>query len=86
MNRLNELYFKARTGLSPYEMTPELALIKMAKRCGCDEIAAIHIRLKQLHSELMMVDAWDGDEQAMIWKAIKEYQKLLRFIGDKKST
>lgn len=66
MNRLNELYIKARTRLSPYEMTPERALIKMAKRCGRNEIAAIHIRLRQLHSKLMMVDAWDEDEQDMI--------------------
>lgn len=86
MNRLNALYIKARTGLSPYEMTPERALIKMARCLGRDEIAAIHIRLRQLYSELAMVEAWDGDEQDMIWKAIDEYQKLLRFIGGKKST
>jgi len=45
MDKLTTLYIKARAGLSPYEKTPESLLIKMAKQCGRNEIAAIHIRL-----------------------------------------
>lgn len=80
MNRLTTLYIKARTGLSPYEKTPEASLIKMAKKCGRNEIAAIHIRLKQFRSELAMVEEWDGDEQDLIWDAIDEHCKLLQLV------
>ncbi|HDC4619792.1 hypothetical protein [Enterobacter asburiae] len=86
MNRLTTLYIKARAGLSPYEKTPEASLIKMAKKCGRNEIAAINIRLKQFHSELAMVEEWDGDQQDMIWDAIDEHCKLLQLITDKQPT
>lgn len=83
MDKLTTLYIKARAGLSPYEKTPESLLIKMAKQCGRNEIAAIHIRLKQFCSELAMAEEWDGDEQDMIWEAIDEHCKLLGLIADK---
>lgn len=84
MNKLNALFVKARAGLSPYEKTPEAELIKIAKQCGRDEIAAINIRLKYFRSELKMVDEWDGDEQDMIWDAIDEHRKLLLLIAELK--
>ncbi|MBB1199599.1 hypothetical protein EGM70_04685 [Enterobacteriaceae bacterium 89] len=86
MTILNTLYAKARKGLTPYEKTPERALMKMASRCGRDEIAAIHIRLKLFRAERAMVDEWDGDLQDMIWDAINEHLDLLRFIDRKKPT
>lgn len=82
MNKLNALYAKARTGLSPYEKTPEDALKRMARKCGRDEIAAINIRIMQFRAELAVVQEWDGDEQDMVWDAISECRKLLLLIGD----
>ncbi|MGU3413790.1 hypothetical protein ACLBW0_21715 [Enterobacteriaceae bacterium C34A] len=86
MNRLNELYIKARAGLSPYDRTPESALKKMARQCGRDEISAIHIRILLFQAELAMVEGWDGDEQDMIWEAISELRVLLGFIDSAKPT
>ncbi|AYN26606.1 hypothetical protein D8682_06170 [Buttiauxella sp. 3AFRM03] len=81
MSKLYNLYTKSRVGLSPYERTPETALIAMARQCGRDEIATIHIRLKMLKAELKMNPEWDGDTNDQIWDAINEHRNLLKLIS-----
>lgn len=85
MNRLTKLYALARKGLSFYDKTPEIALMKMAKQCRSSEVAAIHIRLKMFNAEMVMTPDWDGDAQDLIWDIIEEHKKILRLI-DKKPT
>lgn len=83
MNKLISLYTKARRGLQPYEQTPESCLRSMARICGRDEVAAIHIRLKMFKAELAMTPDWDGDTQDQIYFAIEEHTKLL-ILAEKK--
>lgn len=86
MSKLQKLYVVARSGLSPYQGTSPEALETMAQSCGRDEVAAIHIRLKQFRAELATTPDWNGDEQDAIWFVIEEHRQLLRLILERKST
>ena len=77
MNKLTNLFIAARKGLSPYDRTPDAALTSIANQCGRDEIASIHIQLKQLKAELIMCPEWDGDTQDQIWLAIQMLRTLM---------
>ncbi|VXD08633.1 conserved hypothetical protein [Enterobacterales bacterium 8AC] len=77
MNKLPHLITKARKGLSPWESLPDSAIVKIARKCGRDEVAYAHIRIKELRAERIMVEDWDGDTQDDIWRAITFFEKIL---------
>lgn len=77
MDKLSLLFEKSRDVQSIYKRTTDTQLNFIATRCNRDEVAAIHIRLKQFRSELAACPDWDGDTQDQIWDAIETHKRLL---------
>lgn len=80
MKKIQRLFIEERKGLNPWDSTPPDALLRIAKRCGPDEIAAIHISIMYFKSELAMTPEWDGDTQDDIWKAIEQLNRISKLI------
>ncbi|SKA19557.1 hypothetical protein SAMN03097723_3533 [Pantoea eucalypti] len=81
MNKKLALLFKReRLSLRPWEPTLIEGLNRIAAKCGRDEIAEIHIRLRYLQAEREMTPEWDGDTQDDIWKASHELRQILKLI------
>lgn len=77
MDKLSRLFEKSRDVQSLYKSPADAQLKFIATRCNRDEVAAIHIRLKQFRSELAVCPEWDGDTQDQIWDAIETNKRLL---------
>lgn len=77
MDKLARLFEKSRDVQSLYKRTTDAQLNFIAARCNRDEVAAIHIRLKQFRSELAACPEWDGDTLDQIWDAIETHKRLL---------
>jgi hypothetical protein len=80
MKKIQKLFIEERKGLNPWENTPPDALLRIAKKCGPDEIAAIHISIMYFKSELAVTPDWDGDTRDDIWKAIEQFKSLIKLI------
>ncbi|MHA3463257.1 hypothetical protein [Yersinia enterocolitica] len=80
MTKLQKLFIEERHNLEPWEAPPLASLIRISKKCGRDEIAAAHISIMYLKSELAMTSDWDGDTQDDIWKTIEQLKQLLKLI------
>lgn len=80
MDKLGHLFKRELCAQSMYRRTSESELIRIARKCSRDEVAAIHIRLKQFRSELAACPDWDGDTHDMIWDAIETHKRLLTQI------
>lgn len=79
--KLALLFKRERLNLRPWEPTPVEGLHRIAAKCGRDEIAEIHIRLRYFQAEREMTPEWDGDTQDDIWKASNELRQLLKLIS-----
>lgn len=77
MDKLSRLFKRERSGQLMYIRTSEDELSQIARSCNRDEVASIHIRLKQFCSELAACPEWDGDTQDQIWDAIETHKRLL---------
>jgi len=81
MAKLGRLFKRKRCAQSMYNHMSEAELSQIARSCNRDEVASIHIRLKQFRSELAACPEWDGDTQDQIWDAIDTHKRLLNQIG-----
>lgn len=77
MDKLSRMFKRKRCAQSMYMRTSEDELSRIARSCNRDEVASIHIRLKQFRSELAVCPEWDGDTQDQIWDAIETHKRLL---------
>lgn len=80
MNKLGRLFEKNRDAQSMYIRNSETEVSRIARRCNRDQVAAIHIKLKQFRSELAACPDWDGDTHDQIWGAIESLKRLLAQI------
>ncbi|RFT11132.1 hypothetical protein DYB39_09190 [Providencia rettgeri] len=77
MSKLYQLIISERGKDNWYSKLSNDAISRIAAKCGRDEIAEAHIKLKYFKSELMVVPDWDGDTQDDIWRAIELFRAIL---------
>lgn len=77
MDKLGRIFKRKLSAQSMYKRTSEAELYQIARSCNRNEVASIHIRLKQFRSELAACPEWDGDTQDQIWDAIEILKRLL---------